>query len=124
VFQEGRAIDSPPFKLSITNHQKVMKNSPQKKFVAVIPFLAIFSFLLNSSFCFAWDGLDPKKNSAIEIESGNLVREGMIIDFFDSADGNYHTGKVLMMNYASHATELTIEDFTEKHKERFFLMNE
>ncbi len=83
----------------------------------------IFATFFTTSYCFAWDGIDPKKNSAIEIEAGNLVREGSIINFFDSADGNYHTGKVLTMNSGSNATELTIEDFTEKHKERFFLMN-
>ncbi len=124
VFQEGRAIDSSPFKLSTTNHQKIMKISPPKKIIAAILLSAIFNFLLTSNFCFAWDGMDPKKNSSIEIESGNLVREGSIINFFDSSDGNYHTGKVLIRNSSSHVTELTIEDFTEKHQERFFLMNE
>ena len=101
-----------------------MKISPRKKITSLFLSATIISLFLASNSSFAWDGMDPKKNSSIEIEAGNLVREGSIIDFYDSADGNYHTGKVLTMNAASHATELTIEDFTEKHKERFFLMNE
>lgn len=101
-----------------------MTTSPQKKLVAKIFFPTLLCLALANNNSLAWDGIDPKKNSAIEIEAGNLVREGSIIDFYDSSDGNYHTGKVVMMNSVAHATEITIDDFTEKHKERFFLMNE
>lgn len=101
-----------------------MKNTPNKKFVTIFFLAIIIGTAITSKTCFAWDGIDPKKNSTIQIDAGNLVREGSTIDFYDSLDGNYHTGKVLTMNSVSHATELTIEDFTENHKERFFLMNE
>ncbi len=101
--------------MKLTNHYK--KTSETALVLVCI-------FLLQNETALAWDGIDLKNNSAIQIESGNLVREGSIIDFFDSTDGNYHSGKVLIMNSASNATELTIEDFTEKHKERFFLMND
>lgn len=101
-----------------------MKITPQKKFLTISSFTVFLSIFLGTNNCLAWDGIDPKNNSSIEIEAGNLVREGSIIDFYDTADGNYHTGKVLIMNSAVHATELTIEDFTDKHKERFFLMND
>jgi len=123
MFQEGRAIDSSPFKMSIANHQKNMKISPHQKTTSIFC-LTILGIFTASNSCLAWDGIDPKKNSSVEIEAGNLVREGAIIDFYDSADGNYHTGKVVLMNASSNATELTVEDFTENHKERFFLMNE
>lgn len=97
-----------------------MQNTPCRKLF----FVASYTLLFVSNSCLAWDGIDPKKNSIIQIESGNLVREGEIIDFYDSSDGNYHTGKVLIMNSVSHGTELTIEDFTTKHQERFFLMSD
>ena len=71
-----------------------------------------------------WDGVDIKRNSAIEIQSGNLVREGSFIDFFDSSDGNYHTAKVLTLNSISNGTEIVIEDMTENHKERTLIMNQ
>ena len=95
-----------------------------KKLITKIFLPTFFSLFLANSTSLAWDGIEPKTNSAIKIESGNLVREGSIIDFYDSSDGNYHTGKVVMVNSVAHATELTIEDFAHKNKERLFLMNE
>ena len=89
--------------------------------------LLISSFLLlisTASTSLAWDGVDMKRNSTIEIQSGNLVREGSFIDFFDSSDGNYHAAKVLTTNSVSNGTEIVIEDMTENHKERTFIMNQ
>lgn len=101
-----------------------MKITPHKKSSVKILAFTITIIFFNIHPSLAWDGMDVKQNSTITIETGNLVREGSIIDFFDSVDGNYHTGKVLMMNSVSHGTELTIEDFTNKHKERLFLMRD
>lgn len=101
-----------------------MKITPTKFFTAKKIFTFSAVFLLPSHSSFAWDGIDLKKNSTVTIESGNFVREGSIIDFYDSDDGNYHTGRILIMNSVSRGTEITIEDFTAKNKERVFLMNE
>ncbi|MDX2082499.1 MAG: DUF5334 family protein [Rickettsiales bacterium] len=102
-----------------------MKHSPQNSLQKLaITILTIAELIFSNSPCFAWDGIDVKKNSTIQIESGNLVREGSTIEFFDSADGDYHTGRVIMMNEVSHATELKIEDFSQNHQERNFLMSE
>ncbi len=101
-----------------------MKLSSHYKKKTKISLITALFFFYQICPALAWEGVDIKTNSSVQIEAGNLVREGSIIDFFDSIDGNYHTGKVLTMNSASNATELTIEDFTNKHKERFFLMNE
>ncbi|NBV06455.1 MAG: hypothetical protein EBS06_04375 [Proteobacteria bacterium] len=101
-----------------------MRTSPQQKFYPIIFFSTLIIFLTFSKSLFAWDGIDIKKNSTITIETGNLVREGSIIDFYDSADGNYHTGKVITMNSVSRGSEILIEDFTNNHQERNFLMEE
>lgn len=41
----------------------------------------------------AWDGTDENGNS-VEIESGNLVRAGDDIEYYNYADGNYHEATV------------------------------
>jgi hypothetical protein len=81
----------------------------------------LFVILFCPNLANAWSGHDYEKNSPIEIGSGNLVREGSIIDFFDDGDGKYHNGKVLIMQSISGGTEITVEDFTIK-KQRTFIM--
>jgi len=41
----------------------------------------------------AWDGTDENGNS-VEIDSGNLVRTGDDIEYYNYADGNYHDATV------------------------------
>ena len=41
----------------------------------------------------AWDGTDENGNS-VEIDSGNLVRTGGDIEYYNYADGNYHEATV------------------------------
>lgn len=84
--------------------------------------IANFCFILSSlNPCYAWEGYDYTSRSSIEIESGNLVREGLIIEFYDSADGNYHTGKVIFLDEDFNGASLTIEDYNQK-KTRIFKM--
>ncbi len=87
-------------------------------------FLALAFLTLTSNPCLAWDGIDMKRNASIEITTGNLVREGSFIDFYDSSDGNYHTAKVISVSAISHGTEVVVEDLTEKHQQRTFIMQE
>lgn len=86
-----------------------------KKFITVI--LLFFSIINNS---FAWEGVNFETNTPIEIGAGNLVREGLIIEFYE--DGNLHNGRVLMMNEDSGGTELLIEDLDDNHREKTFIM--
>jgi hypothetical protein len=44
--------------------------------------------------CRAWDGYDYDAGSFIEIEKGNLVREGNEIEFYDFSNGGYSQGTV------------------------------
>jgi hypothetical protein len=86
--------------------------------IALISFFTLYSF--NS---FSWDGIDLENNSTIDISSGNLVREGNIIDFFDTDSGNIHTGMVKSFVSVSNGVELIIEDYNT-NSERTFLMQE
>ncbi len=47
--------------------------------------LTLFSFIIQSSQ--AWDGYDWNKGKYVEIEKGNLVREGETIDFYEYGRG-------------------------------------
>ncbi len=102
-----------------------MKIYPDKKipkkyflFFASTFFLALFC-KQNSSY--AWTGYDYDNKVEIEIGQGNLVREGLVIQFYDSKEDNYHTAKVMFMDDVAGGTRLQIQDLDTK-KERTFLM--
>jgi len=85
-------------------------------------FLAlIISFCLRSYQADAWTGYDFDDKSEIEINEGNLVREGLVIQFYDSKSDNYHSAKVLFLDETSGGSRLQIKDLDTK-KERIFIM--
>lgn len=51
--------------------------------------LSIIMLLIIPAFVLAWEGYDYKKGSYIEIERGNLVREGETIEIYDYSNGTY-----------------------------------
>lgn len=60
----------------------------------IFPIIFIFvsiSFVSNS---FAWEGYDYDSGSYIEIEKGNLVREGEEIEYYDYDSGEYRAADV------------------------------
>jgi len=86
--------------------------------------LILFSFFFISFFtddAQAWSGYDFDKKTEIDIGQGNLVREGNVIQFYDTADDNFRTAKVVMMQSIANGTELTVLDLDSK-KERVFVM--
>jgi len=89
------------------------------KFGTLLFFAVTFTTIKNS---LAWDGVDQNRNSPIEIGPGNLVREGLVIDFYDSSE--LHTGRVITMNEIGNGTELVVADFNENNEERTFIMRE
>ena len=91
-----------------------------KKLSLIIAFLVSSNFFTSTSF--AWDGFDQDENSVIEIGPGNLVKEGLIIDFYDDSD--LHTGKVISVNSVGGGTELIVEDVNNDNKERIFIMRD
>lgn len=55
-------------------------------------FLAVA--ILFSHNAYAWDGYDYDKGGYVEIDSGNLVRGGEKIEFYDYDAGEYRYGTV------------------------------
>jgi hypothetical protein len=86
--------------------------------------LAVFlAFFLNSKQLHAWTGFDYVNKTTIDIGQGNLVREGLVIQFYDSKDDNFHTAKILFINEVASGTEIQLKDLDTK-KERTFLMQQ
>ena len=86
-------------------------------------FLALFTIaniaIPNSSN--AWSGYDYDNKAEIDIGPGNLVREGLIIQFYDNRTDNFHTARVLFSEEIAGGTRLQIKDLDSK-KERVFIM--
>jgi hypothetical protein len=94
----------------------------KKKNYSIITLFLITINLTNPAF--AWMGYDYQEQTDINISGGNLVREGLVVEFYDTKDDNYHNGKIIMMEQTSSgATTLKIEDFNTG-KERVFVMGE
>jgi hypothetical protein len=92
----------------------------QKKFFLFIIFLIFITFL-NSPKSIAWTGYDYFSKTEIDIGVGNLVREGNLIQFYDSKDDNFRTAKVVSIQSVAGGTEVIVFDLDSK-KERQFIM--
>lgn len=77
------------------------------KYVAIISAL-LTSFL--ASGVQAWDGYDYETGNYIEIESGNLVREGREIEYYDYESGEYKYGDVESIDSYGGTTEIEVYD--------------
>ncbi len=90
----------------------------------ILLFLTLLSLelCLNQSQSLAWEGIDQERNSIIEIPSGNLVREGLVIEFYDNDD--LHMGRITSMTTIASGTELIVEDLNEDKQERTLIMRE
>lgn len=66
--------------------------------------------LLLSAPAFAWDGYDYDSGSFVEIEKGNLVREGREIEFYDYGSGEYRTGTVNDISTLGSGASVEIQD--------------
>ena len=87
-------------------------------------FLAtVAASLLTLKPAFAWTGYDYDNKTQIEIGEGNLVREGLVSQFYDSKLDNYRTAKVLFMESVAGGTRLQVKDLDTK-EERTLIMNE
>lgn len=86
--------------------------------IITLLFFVNFGFINTS---LAWDGFDQESNDAIEITSGNLVREGLVIEFY--VNDELHMGRVLTLIEIAGGTELVLEDLNEDGKERMVIMD-
>lgn len=94
-----------------------MKISSHKKIFIAIS--TAFFFSINTSY--AWTGYDYDNKTEIEIGPGNLVREGLIFQFYDAKTDNYRTAKVLFVESVAGGTRIQLKDLDSK-KERTFIM--
>jgi len=85
--------------------------------------LATAIFFLIPNLLLAWSGYDYSTGSYIEIESGNLVRTGNEIEYYDYATGSYHYGTVESINSSGGSVELEIYDY-ESGEYRYFDMED
>jgi len=69
----------------------------------------------------AWSGYDFETKTEIDIGQGNLVREGSLIQFYDSKDDNFHTARINFMQASAGGVEMNLLDLDTK-KERNFVM--
>lgn len=81
-------------------------------------------FLLAASFnAFAWDGYDYDKGTYIEIDKGNLVRQGNDIEYYDYDKGEYRTGEVQSIERSGSSVEVEVLD-SETGETRTFEMEQ
>ena len=67
-------------------------------------------------------GYDYSNETSVEIESGNLVREGETIDVYDNEAGEYRQADVYSIENNGSYTEVEVYDY-EAGEYRTFEMN-
>lgn len=58
----------------------------------------------------AWDGYDYESGSYVEIDKGNLVREGKEIEYYDYESGEYRFGNVESVQSSGSGAEVEVYD--------------
>ncbi len=91
------------------------------KIVSLTKILTISAIFFSFSSAYAWTGYDYDNKTEVEIGEGNLVREGSLIQFYDSKADNYHTAKVLFVDSIAGGTRIQLQDLDAK-KERTLVM--
>ena len=70
----------------------------------------LFLFLMIPAASFSWDGYDYDKGTFIEIDNGNLVRDGETIEIYDYNDG-YKDVEVESINRYGNNVEVEVYDY-------------
>ena len=73
--------------------------------------LVLFGSLFFSASALAWDGYDYETGSYIEIDKGNLVREGEEIEYYDYDSGEYLNGEVQNIQSSGSGAEVEVYDY-------------
>jgi hypothetical protein len=66
--------------------------------------------VFSSANLFAWEGYDYEKGNYVEIEKGNLVREGETIEIYDYEDGEYKDVDVESIDRNGSTVEIEVYD--------------
>jgi pyruvate/2-oxoglutarate/acetoin dehydrogenase E1 component len=71
--------------------------------------VAVLVLILPTLAC-AWDGYDYQKGAFVEIDKGNLVREGQDIEIFDYGTGSYKDVEVQSIQSIGSGAEVEVYD--------------
>ena len=82
--------------------------------------ILVVLFISNAN---AWDGYDYEKGAYVEIEEGNLVREGATIEIYDYNDGEYKDVEVESVEKFGSTVEVEVYD-TESDEHRILEMED
>ena len=78
------------------------------KKIGSIIFLIFISFSINAE----WNGYDWDSGNYVDIESGNLVREGQNIEIYDWGTGSYSDVEVTDIDSFGSGTEVEVYDYS------------
>jgi len=73
--------------------------------------LMVLLIILSPFTAIAWDGYDYDKGSYVEIDKGNLVREGQDIEIYDYGTGEYKNVEVQSVRGSGSGTEVEVYDY-------------
>ena len=82
-------------------------------FLKNIVFVSTIVFFIGVSRCFAWVGYDQNSGDKIEIGSGNLVREGETIEFYDWKNEEDRISEVRDIEYLFNGARLEVYDLVD-----------
>ena len=74
------------------------------------PTILFIAFLSAPLPTLAWDGYDYESGSQVEIDKGNLVREGEEIEYYDYGSGEYRSGEVQDIQSSGSGADVEIYD--------------
>ena len=73
--------------------------------------ISLSIMLLMPTLVLAWDGYDYEKGNYVEIDKGNLVREGEEIEYYDYESGEYRYGEVQDIENSGSGAEIEVYDY-------------
>lgn len=73
-------------------------------------FILGIAFVVGVSSANAWDGIDSSSGEAVEIDKGNLVRQGNDIEIYDHSTGEYRDVTVESIDRSGSTVEVEVYD--------------
>jgi hypothetical protein len=73
-------------------------------------YIVIMLVLIPPTLSYAWDGYDYGSGSFVEIEKGNLVRPGQVIEVYDYGTGQYKDVEVQSIRGSGSGAEVEVYD--------------
>jgi hypothetical protein len=113
---KGLFLASLMARISLDNHGRFNMNSKNTALLAALAFFVSIP-------AFSWEGYDYENGEYVEIEKGNLVREGEEIEYYDYEDGEYKYGEVQDVQSLGNGAEVEVYDY-ESGEYRTFEMED